>query len=181
MKPNRRLLIALLLLGACGDINHTATDYTQSSSRLATAGNNVVPRYSPVAPGALPPTTGLPRRSAPPSVVSVALSPRPSRALRGSGRLESAGSSTLVQVELGAGASHTTYEGAVRRGNCDMIGSRVASLVPVSADSEGAGRSASLVTVPVTHLLKAPHVLVFGPGGRVEACGAVASSIAPPT
>jgi hypothetical protein len=180
MKPNPLLLLALLPLGACGDVRHAATDYTPSSSRLATAGNDEVPRRAPVVARALAPAAPVaPVSVAEPTRAEVALAPDPPSTLRGGGRVEPAGSSTLVRVDLAGGSPYTTYQGTVRRGSCSAIGSTVASLVPVTVDSIGTGRSASQVAVPIRRLLSAPHVLVFGAGGRVEACGAVAVAITP--
>ncbi|HEX2191347.1 MAG TPA: hypothetical protein VHG51_20720, partial [Longimicrobiaceae bacterium] len=98
--------------------------------------------------------------------------------LRGSGRAATAGRGASVSVALSGGAPGITYDGAVRLGVCARVGPTVAPLHPVSADSLGRGAAASDLPFPVDSLLRAPHVVVYGRGGRPEACGPVGAPAA---
>jgi hypothetical protein len=99
--------------------------------------------------------------------------------VRGTGRAASAGTGSSLSVTLAQAAAGATYEGAVRQGSCARMGSTVASLNPATADSLGRGQAASDIPVPIDSLLGAPHVVVYGRGGRPETCGPL-SGAAPP-
>lgn len=177
MRPRTGLLVVLLALSGCGDEDQTQTEYTPSNDRTATSTDDSTAVPARAVPGVADTLIDpLPPRG----TASVALVPLRPNAVRGNGLLASAGGGTSVSVALSGGAAGATYEGAVRQGVCARIGSAVASLVPATADSLGNGQAASDVLVPLDSLTGAPHVVVYGRGGRPEACGAVGARAAPP-
>lgn len=84
-----------------------------------------------------------------------------------------AGSATRVVTRLNGAAAGQTYSGMIRRGTCAQLGSRVASLVPATADSLGLASSISDVPVPLRTLRAAPHIIVFGKDNRPATCGTI--------
>lgn len=177
MRRGTGLLLALLALAGCGDEDHTQTDYTPSNDRTSTSADDSIVVPARVIPGV---ADTLPDPLPPRGVVGLALSPLGGSAVRGSGRAASAGTGTAIAVALSGGAGGATYEGAVRQGVCARIGPQVAALVPATADTLGNGRAASDVPVPLDSLTGGPHVVVYGRGGRPEACAAIGAASAPP-
>jgi hypothetical protein len=86
------------------------------------------------------------------------------------------GNSTVVTVGLLSQTGGGDYEGAIYRGRCEKIGPSLTDLHPVTTDSLGKGRSASFINVPLDTLQVREHVMVFGKGGRREACGNIQTS-----
>lgn len=173
--PHVRTLALLFLLAGCGDEDRTQTGYIPSVDKTSTSTDDTtaVPAravaWPDTAPAALPPQDTL----------GLALAPLGDAAVRGSGRVAAAGMATSISVALAGAAGGATYEGAVRQGVCARIGPVVASLIPASADSLGSGQASSDVPVPVDSLTGSPHVVVYGRGGRPEACGPVGGAAAP--
>ncbi|MEW5929885.1 MAG: hypothetical protein AB1941_20725 [Gemmatimonadota bacterium] len=172
--PHFRTLALVALLAGCGDEDRTQTEYTPSNDRTSTSADDttavparVVP-WPDTAPAALPPQVTL----------GLALAPLGGETVRGSGRVAAAGMATSISVALAQAVGGATYEGAVRQGSCARVGPTVASLVPASTDSLGAGQAASDVPVPIDSLTGSPHVVVYGRGGRPEACGPVGGAAA---
>ena len=173
--PHFRTLALLFLLAGCGDEDRTQTGYTPSNDRTSTSSDDTtaVPAravaWPDTAPAPLPPQDTL----------GLALAPLGSAAVRGSGRVAAVGMGTSISVVLAQAAGGATYEGAVRQGNCGRIGPSVAALVPATADTLGAGQASSDVPVPIDSLTGSPHVVVYGRGGRPEACGPVGGAAVP--
>lgn len=173
--PHFRTLALLFLLAGCGDEDRTQTGYTPSNDRTSTSADDTtaVPAravaWPDTAPAALPPQDTL----------GLALAPLGDARVRGSGEVAAVGMATSISVTLAQAVGGATYEGAVRQGVCARIGPSVASLVPASADSLGSGRASSDVPVPVDSLTGKPHVVVYGRGGRPEACGPLGGAAAP--
>jgi hypothetical protein len=161
------LLLAAQGLGRCYDEDRSPTEYTAAAEKSSTSSNDTTTAPAPVVPGVSDTTSDpLP----PPRAATVALSPL-GQGLRGTAQLRSSGTATLVFASLSQGKASTSYDGAIRQGRCARMGANVAPLLPVTADSLGGGRAASDVPVPIDSLLGSPHVLVYGKGGRPEACG----------
>jgi hypothetical protein len=160
---------ALLILAACGDEDRAQTEYTPSNDRTSTSADDST--LVPARVVAIPDTA----EKAPPAQVTLPLAlARLGRGLvQGSGEVAAVGKSTSISVALARGAPGATYEGAVRQGDCAKMGSHIASLFPVSADSLGNGRASSDIPVPIDSLTKGRHVVVYGRGGRPEVCGPV--------
>lgn len=164
-------VLALLALAGCGDEDRTQTDYTPSNDYTRTAADDSA--VSP-APATAPPDT-VPEKAPPQDTFALALAPLGRATVRGTGQVAAAGRATSIFVTLTQGVRGATYEGAVRQGRCDAMGATIASLVPVTADSAmRRGQAASDVSVPLDSLTGAPHVVVYGRGGRPEACAAIA-------
>lgn len=165
-----RTALLLLALAACGDEDRTQTDYTPSNDRTRTSADDTAVRP---APATVPPDT-LPLESPPQDSVGIALAPLGRMTVRGTGQVAAAGKATSISVTLTEGVRGATYEGAVRRGQCNAMGATIASLFPVTADSANRrGQAASDINLPVDSLTGTPHVVVYGRGGRPEACGAI--------
>lgn len=171
------LLIMMMILVGCGDEDRTPAQYTPSSDETSTSADD-----STLVPArAVPVRDTAPAPPPAPRVIAFALAPLGAGTLRGSGEAASAGSGTSVSVALAQGARGATYQGAVRQGNCARMGAEIASLVPASVDSLGAGRAAGDVPVPIDSLAGAPHVIVYGRGGRPETCGPIGGAAADAT
>jgi hypothetical protein len=172
MSRSRELLAALLLaLAACGDEDRTQTRYTPSADKNSTSADDTtaVPARAIQGPDTVP-------KAAPPQdTFALALAPLRPAGLRGSGQAAAAGKATAISVTLAEGHPGASYAGAVRRGVCGAMGAEVASLNPVSTDLRGRGQASSDIPVPVDSLTGSPHVMVYGPGGRPEACGVLAA------
>lgn len=166
------LLAALLALAACGDEDRTQTDYTASIDKTSTSADDTAAVPARVAPRPDTPAVPLP----PQDTFAIALMPLGNATVRGSGQVAAAARSASISVTLANAVRGATYEGAVRQGVCARLGAGVASLFPVSADSLGAGRASSDVPVSIDSLTKSPHVVVYGRGGRPEACAPVRPS-----
>jgi hypothetical protein len=164
------LAAAAALLAACGDENRSLLTSTPAANRISTSGNDTTHAPKPVVPG-VEDTVHHPLP--PPRAATALLAPLGASTLRGSARIATAGTGTAVSVSLAGGHALMTYAGAIRAGSCERAGVSVASLVPVTADSLGNGASASDVPLSVDSLLHHPFVVVFGPGGRPRACGAI--------
>lgn len=179
MRPRILGLAALLALAACGDEDTTPQHFTASIDKVSTSADDepatparVVPNPADTMVKPLPPQVTIP----------ISLAPFGSATARGSGEVKAVGRSTSIDVSLAQAIAGATYEGAVRQGVCTGLGPNVASLIPVSADSLGAGRASSDVSVGIDSLTKAPHVVVYGRGGRPEVCAAIGrSGSAPPS
>jgi hypothetical protein len=172
----RTLALPFFLLAGCGDEDRTQTEYTPSNDKTSTSSDDT----TAVPARAVPWPDTLPAPLPPQDTFAVTLAPLGTARLRGSGQVAAAGTATSVAVTLAQAAGGATYEGAVRQGSCARMGAAVASLVPATADSLGGGRASSDVPVPVDSLTGAPHVLVYGRGGRPEACGAIRPGSPPP-
>lgn len=182
MKSKRVMLLALVVLVGCGDINHTPDDYTQSNRRAATSGNDEDQRLAPAVPSEDRPAQPI-VPTPPRPQLSASLSPYPGLVVRGEGVLRPAGQMSIVSVSLRGGTSHSTYEGTIRRGSCAAPGSTIAALNPVSSDSTGSGAAVSYAQVPTDSLLKGSHLVTYGQGGRFETCGGISGGgvvLAPP-
>ncbi|HEX8675494.1 MAG TPA: hypothetical protein VF710_26605, partial [Longimicrobium sp.] len=155
---------ALLLAAACGDEDRAQTEYTPSNDRTSTSVEDST--LVPTRAVAIPDTAEKPD----PAQVTLRLAlARLGRGLvQGNGEVAAVGKSTSISVALARGAPGATYEGAVRQGDCTKMGSHIASLFPVSADSLGNGRASSDVPVPIDSLTKGRHIVVYGRGGRPE-------------
>lgn len=176
MRVRTGVLVVLLAAAACGDEDQTQTEYTPSNDRTATSTDDSIAIPARVVPGvADTASTPLP----PQDTTVLALAPLGTATVRGSGQLAAAGKASSLSVTLAGGAPGATYEGAVRQGACSRLGSAVAPLYPVSADSLGGGRASSSVPVPPDSLTRGRHVVVYGRGGRPETCGAIPSQEAP--
>ena len=145
MKRPLLAVLALSLLGACGDEDRTGTEGTPANDR------------SSVAPASL----------------SFALLPPIGESVVGRVDVTAKGRSSTVAVWLGEGRSRTSYDGAIRLGSCESLGATVASLVPATADSAGVGRAQSDISIPLDSLMKTPMALVYGVGGRPATCGRI--------
>lgn len=167
--PAARVTAALILLAACGEEDRTPMTYTPSNDKIALSSDDLSPPLVPVA--AEVPDTAVPHPVS--ATVAVALAPLGNETLAGAVRLIASGGATSVRTGLVGGKAGITYAGSIRHGECRKTGSTVASLVPVTADAAGVGRSTSDVPVPLDSLSKVPHVLVYGPGGRSETCGSI--------
>ncbi|HEX8271516.1 MAG TPA: hypothetical protein VF615_02620 [Longimicrobiaceae bacterium] len=166
--------LVLLLAAACGDEDRTQTGYTPSNDRTSTSLDDT----SAVPARAVPWPDTAPATLPPQDTLGLALAPLGDALVRGSGQVAAVGTSTSISVALTQAMGGATYEGAVRQGSCARFGAAVASLVPATADSLGGGRSSSDVPVPVDSLTGAPHVVVYGRGGRPEACGPIGGAAA---
>jgi hypothetical protein len=177
MRLSTAWLAALIAIAACGDEDSTPQHYTASIDKTSTSADDSAAAPAPI----IPDPADTARKPAPPQVtIPIALAPVGTRPLRGSGEVKAVGKSTSVSVALGGAVAGATYEGAVRQGTCASAGSSIASLYPVSADSLGVGEASSDVSIPIDSLTKAPHVVVYGRGGRPEACAPVRPAAAPP-
>lgn len=175
MRLSTGVLVLLVSAAACGDEDLNPAHFTASNDRASTAGDSAL---TP-APAAPVPDT-LPWKAPPQDTFAITLAPLPHARARGTGQVAAAGKATAISVTLSQAVWGQTYEGAVRQGACDAMGPQVAALVPVSADSLGGGSAASDIPVPVDSLTKKPHVVVFGRGGRGEACAPIPART-PPT
>jgi hypothetical protein len=168
---NPRLpILALLLIVGCGDPDLSRVEETPANVSHARSANNTPTEPAAVVPGV---SDTVPAPPPPARAAYVALAPVDRPPLSGEAQLATAGTGTAVTVALREGHDGATYSGAIREGSCARIGSSVASLNPVSTDSAGTGASESSISVPMDSLLGHPHVVVFGPGGRPHACGAL--------
>ena len=176
MKPSTRTMVVLLALAGCGDEDRSPAHFTPSNDRSATsAGDSAL---TPAA--AVPERDTLPIKSPPQDTFALTFAPLPYAAARGTGQVAAVGKSTSVSVSLQQATWGQSYEGSIRQGGCDAMGAAVASLVPATADSLGRGQASSDVPVPIDSLTKKPHVVVYGRGGRGEACAAIPSRTPPP-
>jgi hypothetical protein len=165
-----RTVLVLLALAACGDEDRTQTEYTPANDYTRTSADDQPSVPAPAT--AVPDTTPVP--APPQGRVAIALAPLGHSTVRGTGEVAAAGKATSISVTLTEGVRGATYEGAVRQGRCNAMGASVASLVPVTADSAmRRGQAASDVNVPIDSLTGAPHVVVYGRGGRPEACASI--------
>jgi hypothetical protein len=169
MRPTPALVLLLALL-ACGDENRTPVTETPASDRTSVSGNDTTHAPAQVIPGVSDTT---PRPLPPPRTATAALAPLGESSLRGEVRLRTVAARTAVDARLAGGHGSMTYAGAVRAGSCGAMGPTVAALVPATADSLGGGRSASDLGFSLDSLLRHPHVVAFGPGGRPEVCGEI--------
>ena len=176
MRVRMGMMAALVVLAACGEEDRTQTDYTPSNDKSRTSADDTAARPARAVP--VPDT--LPIASPPQGSFAVALAPLGRATARGSGEVAAVGKATSISVTLAQAARGSTYEGAVRQGVCAAMGAGVASLYPVSADSLGSGQASSDVNLPIDSLTSAPHVIVYGRGGRPEACAAIPSSAPSP-
>lgn len=168
----RPCLLLLFFLVACGGEERARTGTTTARDTLTSPLNDTVAALAPVTP-AVPDTAARPM---PPRMVStVPLLPAGQLEARGIAQLAAVGHATSVAASLTGAHAGVSYAGDIRGGNCRQIGSRVASLHPVTADSLGAGRASTNISVPMDSLLKVPHVVVYGQGGRAELCGEMPS------
>jgi hypothetical protein len=169
-------LAVLVVLASCGDEDYSPVNFTPSNDRTSTSAGD-----SAITPAeAVPPRDTLPEKAPPQDTFAITLAPLPHSLARGTGQVAAAGKATAISVTLARAAWGQTYEGAVRQGACDALGPAVAPLIPVSADSLGAGAAASDIPVPIDSLTRKPHVVVYGRGGRGEACAPIPSRVAPP-
>lgn len=172
MRPSTKALVLLLALGACGDEDRTPAHFTPSNDRSATsAGDSAL---TPAA--AVPERDTLPIESPPQDTFALAFAPLPYAGARGTGQVAAVGKATSISVSLQQAAWGQSYEGSIRQGACDAMGPAVASLVPATADSLGRGQASSDVPVRIDSLTKKPHVVVYGRGGRGEACAPIPSA-----
>ena len=162
-------LLLLVLLGACGDEDRTQSEYTPSNDKTSTSADDTA--HHPARVAATPDTAAKP--DPPQDTLPLALARLGDELVQGSGQAAAVGKSTSISVALARGAGGATYEGAVRQGECRRLGSTIASLVPVSADSLGNGRASSDVPVPIDSLTRGRYVVVYGRGGRPEVCGPI--------
>jgi hypothetical protein len=176
MRARMGLMAMLLALAACGDEDKAQTGYTPSNDKASTSAGDTA--ATPARAANLPDT--LPHKAPPQDTFAIALAPVEGATVRGTGRVAAVGKSTSIAVALTQGIRGATYEGAVRQGICAGMGSSVASLLPVSADSLGSGRASSDVVVPIDSLTSRPHVVVYGRGGRPEACAQLGPAIGAP-
>jgi hypothetical protein len=176
MRLRMGMAAALLVLAACGEEDRTQTEYTASNDKASTALDDSVARPARAVP--VPDTQ--PQADPPQNTYAITLAPLGKATARGSGQVAAVGKATSISVTLTQTARGSTYEGAVRQGVCAAMGATVASLFPVSADSLGSGQASSDVNVPIDSLTARPHVVVYGRGGRPEACAAIPSRTAPP-
>ncbi|HEX2205637.1 MAG TPA: hypothetical protein VHG91_20160 [Longimicrobium sp.] len=176
MRLRAGVAAALLALAGCGDEDRTQTDYTASIDKASTSADDTAATVAP----AIPLSDTLPRKAPPQDTFALALAPVGSARSRGGGRVAAAGKATSISVALTGAVGGATYEGSVRQGRCGATGAAVASLFPVSADSLGSGQASSDVPVPADSLTEAPHVVVYGRGGRTELCGELRASAPPP-
>lgn len=167
---------ALLALAACGEEDVNPSDYTPSNDHARMSADDGAVRPAPAA--SLPDT--LPKKAPPQDSLPIALSPLGRATARGTGQVAASGKASVVRVALAQAARGQTYEGAIRQGVCEAMGASIAPLFPVSADSLGSGQASSDVSVPIDSLTGAPHVVVYGRGGRPEACAAIPTSAPPP-
>jgi hypothetical protein len=157
----------LWMLGACGEEDRTEVIFTRSTEEQATSVDDLSPELmsfgGTTSPGPVPAAAG--------DAVAIVLVAGSGITLRGEALLKPAGATAAVTVRLSGGEWGATYDGSIRRGNCQTPGARVASLMPVTADSSGNGSSYSGVPVRLEALELAPHIATYGAGGRVETCG----------
>lgn len=177
-------LAVVVAVAACGEMEHAPTSYTPAANRLATIGDDENAPAMPVTGSVRGPSgisgVAAPAPAAPPlagaGAREVTLLPLGAGTLRGSVVLTAQGSSTIASVRLADGASGTSYRAAVREGSCGLLGAWVSSLLDVTVDSAGAGRSATIVRIPADSLTRLPHAIVYGKGGRPEICGDIGGS-----
>lgn len=162
-------LALLLVLAACGDEDRTQTEYTPSNDHARMSADDGAAR-----PARAVPVPDTPAHPVPPQdSLPLTLSPLGRATARGTGQVAASGRASVVSVALAQAARGATYDGAIRQGDCAAMGASIASLFPVSADSLGSGQASSDVSVPIDSLTGAPHVVVYGRGGRPEACAAI--------
>lgn len=167
------LLPALVALLAC-DVDHTASDYTQSNNKVATSANDALIELAPVVEPRSPAT--LPTTPAPLPELSLAMAPLAGGTLRGTARLAAFGEMTSIAATLSEGSSPTSYQGSLRMGSCDAIGTTLGSLVPITTDSTGSGAGVSYAEIPMDSLVRGSHVIVYGKSGRPESCATIGST-----
>ena len=164
------ILIAVwLVCGACTEEERTPLTFTESTEQSATSIADTATRPRPVIPDPQD-TLVVPAPSSTGSL-TIALARQTSPSLEGSATLKANGNSTIVTVGLHSQTGSGTYEGVIYRGRCAKIGPQLTDLHPVTTDSLGRGRSASFINVPLDTLQVREHVMVYGKGGRREACG----------
>lgn len=166
MRPARLLILGLPLLLGCGEADSTPERFTTAVEKNVLASDDTAPPLTGIAAAALRP----PRRRAPAAGLAASFLPYPGSHAGGSAALVSAGGQTRVDVRLSGGRPGIHYHGTIRRGRCQRVGARVASLNSVSADSLGSGRASTDAPVPIDSLAGEPHVLIYGRGGRPETC-----------
>ena len=170
-------MLLLLSLAACGVEERARAGTSTARDTLTSPLNDTVAALAPVTPGA-PDTAPKP---VPPRMVStIPLIPAGQLQASGAAQLASVGHSTSVLATLVGGQAGISYAGDIRGGHCRQIGSRVASLHPITADSLGTGKASTNVSVSMDSLLKVPHVVVYGQGGRAELCGQLPSQLPQP-
>lgn len=162
------LWMVLIASAACGREERTQTAFTPALERASVIGDSMS-LLAPVV-GQLPDTMAA---DTPAAELSLTLEGLGEASLYGAVMLSHAGSATRVVAVLGGGAAARTYGGMIRRGTCAQIGSRVAALVPATADSAGTARSLTDASLPLRSLRAAPHVIVFGENNRPQTCGAI--------
>ena len=163
----RRALLPLLLLTACDAGGSAPREETPANDRVSTslAVDSAARAASDVSDTTFVPATLM--------GTAFLLAPLGPEMPGGDAQLTAKGEQTAAAVSITGGRAGATYEGVVRQGSCARMGSVVAALVPVSADTLGAGRSQSDLPLPIDSLVGTPHVVAYGRGGRPESCGAI--------
>ena len=168
---NRVLVSALLLATtACMQEKGTPEDYTERIERSSVSAEDTASPPARVADHIADPPPVLPGSL---RTAAVVLRARTAPAPHGAATLRGNGGTTIVDVRLRGERNGGTYSGGLHRGSCERLGAQVAGVNPVSTDTSGNGRSATIVALPIDTLLAHSHALVFGIGGRPESCGNV--------
>jgi hypothetical protein len=162
-------LLVVLLCGACGEEKRTPLNFTEATEQTATSVADTSTRPRSVIPN--PQDTLIVPAPSSTGSVTIGLAPATSPALRGNATLKANGNSTIVSVTLESQTGGGNYEGVIHSGRCAQIGPQLTDLHPVTTDSLGKGRSASFINVPLDTLQVRPHAMVYGTGGRRQACG----------
>jgi hypothetical protein len=171
MKGAAVALLALALLAGCGDEDRTDTEATPANDRNAVATDDANPPLTEVARDR--PDT-IVRRPAPARLdLGLLTMPSAEETLTGTVEIAGKGRSSSVTVRLNQGTGRTSYDGAIRLGDCSQLGATVASLIPATLDSLGVGASQSDITIPMDSLVNTRMAVVYGRGGRPAACGAI--------
>jgi hypothetical protein len=170
--PQALALAALLALAGCGDENRTQVEATPSIERIATSANDTTAPPAPAAEAPLP-VPPVPASAPPP--LPLAFAPAGEGGVSGSGTLKATGGATEYSARLRGVPAGATFSGAVRAGSCARVGPTIAWLVPASAGPEGTGSASGDIPVPLDSLVRTPHVVVYGPGGRPATCAPVPS------
>jgi hypothetical protein len=163
------VLAGLLMCVACSEEKRTPLHFTEATEQTATSIADTATRPRSVIENPQD-TLVVPAPSSTGSV-TITLTPATSPSLKGSATLKANGNSSIVTVALQSQAGSGTYEGVIYSGRCAQIGPQLTDLHPVTTDSLGKGRSASFINVPLDTLQVRPHVMVYGTGGRRQACG----------
>ena len=162
-------LLALSLLSGCGEEDRTGTEATPANDRNSVATDDANPRLREIARD----RADTLRVGPAPARLSMDLLPTLDHPLAGRVDLVAKGRSTSVSVAVTQGVPGTSYEGAIRLGDCRRLGPNVAALVPATADSAGVGASSSDISIPMDSLMSTPMAIVFGQGGRPSTCGSI--------